>query len=203
MSGNVSVSREIKREFRKKAPWVLGALFGVAGLVVLGAVAVMLAITVLPTGARPPANLTDPRVPSSAHGYATVQVIDCLREGDSCPEFAKSQEYMQKGSDQTGGVTYTVLSDQGVPGQTKTAMFLPTTPAAEYQTFANEVSGAGLVNASTVFETDFTGDTNTMAEFTVPGREGEDGGGTTGRMEFSPLDDVMAVRSITYSQGVK
>lgn len=152
---------------------------------------------------QPPQNAADGRIPTTAYGYAAMQVFDCVRQGPGeCEEYERSQDYLRM-STIAGGIEYQPLGpdDPGAlnPGGTRTVEFTETSTDAQYMAFGEAVTLNGKINPSTVFETSFSdGSAERSTVFTYA--DPQDGQQVVGTYVFSLTSQQMVVRSVHHEE---
>lgn len=188
---------ELRRHFKPVALLMLG-LFA---LLLVAFVVVALVVTMVINNVRPPEAPNDARIPSTAYGYAAVQVFDCVEQGPTCAEFERSKNYLRMSS-VVGGITYTPITKDGEVGDAKTVKFTKESADKEFMDFGSEITGEGTITPLTLHETMFregqssVENSTTYFSFDYPKTDLT----VDGTMSFTLTEQQVVIKSVSYDK---
>lgn len=200
----MNLLKEASFEMRYRSGTML-RLFGVfTAIMIMVLIAVAVIAMIMMNNVKPPSgDEVDERIPTTAYGYAAVQVFDCVRTGPKCENFDKSKNYLIM-STVAGGIEYQPLKSTD-PGEatgreTKIVKFTDESTDQQFRAFGDAVTLNGALSPLTVKETDFTEkEVGKITTFELNGEGSK--ADRDGTITLSLTDKQVVIRSIIYEDA--
>lgn len=196
------LSLDVRHTLGRAARW---AVVGLVAFGIVLAVASVLAYQAF-VGNRP----TAPEIPITDYTPAVIEVFDCVRQGEACPQYEQSRTWLiaqtPDATSEAGGLLYTPVTqdDPGTPTADGFHLVVldEATTRETWQAVAEAVTRGGRANPATVTETTAALDPvdANVGVFTLPATD--DGQAPlSGRMTFTINQGGPMLTRVEYSEA--